>query len=44
MTTQPVCHLCPGPCALRDCPHAFLPPTDEDDLGAAHEPYTEGGE
>lgn len=37
------CHLCPGPCCRMNCPHAFLPGIDEEELGAAHEPF-DGGE
>lgn len=42
-----LCRMCPAACPDPDCPHAFrswLPPTEEEELGAAHEPYEDHGE
>ena len=48
MIPEPDCHLCPGICPVPDCPHALrrdvLPGTEEEELGAAHEPFEEDGE
>jgi hypothetical protein len=43
------CELCPGICRRPGCPFALRttqlhPGTDEDELGAAHEPFELDGE
>ena len=40
-TDDDICHLCPGICR-HDCPYGlrrqWVPGTEEEELGAAHEP------